>query len=157
MEKIIEIKSPYKIVIKLDDNGMEIQRSGFWAGGLKGEKKLFYRNISAVNIKNASTFSQGFLQFTLHGSPERNSIFGSIGLANDENSIIFSNKDNIIMQELKRFVEEKISEASAPVVSQTVISEKSAAEQIKEFKELLDLGVITEEEFNQKKKQLLNL
>ena len=30
-------------------------------------------------------------------------------------------------------------------------------EEIKKLKELLDLGVITEEEFNQKKKSLLNL
>lgn len=36
-------------------------------------------------------------------------------------------------------------------------SNKSAAEQIKEFKELLDSGAITEEEFEAKKKQLLDL
>ena len=62
------------------------------------------------------------------------------------------------MQELKTLVEKKISEASTPAPSHTtVIPEKSVAEQIKEFKELLDLGVISEDEFNQKKKQLLNL
>lgn len=33
----------------------------------------------------------------------------------------------------------------------------SAADEIKKFKELLDAGIITEEEFNAKKKQLLNL
>ena len=36
-------------------------------------------------------------------------------------------------------------------------SNKSTAEQIKEFKELLDSGAITEEEFEAKKKQLLDL
>lgn len=30
-------------------------------------------------------------------------------------------------------------------------------EEIKKFKELLDIGVITQEEFNEKKKELLNL
>ena len=156
MEKIFEIKSPYKITIKLDDNSMEIQRSGFWAGGLKGEKKLFYKNISAVNMKAASTFEQGFLQFTLHGSPERSSLFGAIYLASDENSIIFSKKENGMMQELKTLVEKKISEALTSASSPFVV-EKSAAEQIKEFKELFDAGIISEEEFNQKKKQLLNI
>ena len=34
---------------------------------------------------------------------------------------------------------------------------KSAAEQIKEFKELLDIGAISQQEFNAKKKQLLGL
>lgn len=37
------------------------------------------------------------------------------------------------------------------------LNSKSAAEQIKEFKELLDSGAITEEEFEAKKKQLLDL
>ncbi len=34
---------------------------------------------------------------------------------------------------------------------------KSPAEQIKEYKELLDMGIISQEEFNQKKKELLGL
>lgn len=33
----------------------------------------------------------------------------------------------------------------------------SAVEQIKEYKELLDIGAITQEEFDLKKKELLNL
>ena len=159
MEKTFEIKSPgIKITIKLDDSGLEIQRTGFGVSpGFKGAKKLFYKNISAVHLKEASTFSQGFLQFTFHGSQEKTSLSG-LSLIFDENTIMFSKKDTMTMQEVKRLIEEKIVEASTPAVSHTaVVSEKSAAEQIKEFKELLDLGVITEEEFNQKKKQLLNL
>ncbi|MBR5012842.1 MAG: SHOCT domain-containing protein [Clostridia bacterium] len=33
----------------------------------------------------------------------------------------------------------------------------SSADELKKFKELLDMGVITQEEFDQKKKQLLGL
>ena len=36
-------------------------------------------------------------------------------------------------------------------------STKSAADELKKYKELLDSGVITQEEFNAKKKQLLGL
>ena len=39
----------------------------------------------------------------------------------------------------------------------TVIQNTSAAEEIKQFKELLDNGVITQEEFDAKKKELLGL
>ena len=39
----------------------------------------------------------------------------------------------------------------------TNVVQKSPAEQIKEFKELLDSGIITQDEFNEKKKQLLGL
>lgn len=47
--------------------------------------------------------------------------------------------------------------AAATAQSTIVPQEKSPAEQIKEFKELYDLGIITEQEFNAKKKQLLGL
>lgn len=38
-----------------------------------------------------------------------------------------------------------------------IVSEKSEAEEIKKFKELLDQGIISKEEFDSKKKQLLGL
>ena len=45
---------------------------------------------------------------------------------------------------------------SAEVLTQSQGS-LSAADEIKKFKELFDSGIITEEEFNAKKKQLLGL
>ena len=41
--------------------------------------------------------------------------------------------------------------------SAAVIQQSSAADELKKFKELLDMGVITQEEFDAKKKQLLGL
>ena len=43
---------------------------------------------------------------------------------------------------------------AAPVVVQNALS---AADELKKFKELLDLGIVTQEEFDAKKKQLLGL
>ena len=42
------------------------------------------------------------------------------------------------------------------VVEETQV-ENSTAEQLKKYKELLDMGIITQEEFDAKKKQLLGL
>lgn len=39
----------------------------------------------------------------------------------------------------------------------TVIQQASAADELKKFKELLDMGIITQEEFDAKKKQILGL
>lgn len=46
-----------------------------------------------------------------------------------------------------------------PTIQNTIneTAEKSTPEQIKEFKELLDMDIITQEEFDAKKKELLNL
>ena len=38
-----------------------------------------------------------------------------------------------------------------------VVQQTSAADELKKFKELLDMGAITQEEFDAKKKQLLGL
>ena len=52
-------------------------------------------------------------------------------------------------EEFEKAKQEQIASASAPAVS--------AADELKKFKELLDMGVITQEEFDAKKKRLLEL
>ena len=59
---------------------------------------------------------------------------------------------------LSNLLIERQSKAPAPV--QTTIKQEvnqSSADELKKFKELLDMGVITQEEFDAKKKQLLGL
>jgi hypothetical protein len=41
--------------------------------------------------------------------------------------------------------------------SSTVVQQASAADELKKFAELRDLGILTDEEFNEKKKQLLGI
>ena len=54
------------------------------------------------------------------------------------------------------FIRKKIDEVkSAP--SNGFVQQTSPAEELKKFKELLDMGIITQEEFDAKKKQLLGL
>lgn len=50
----------------------------------------------------------------------------------------------------------KVKDA-APMQKASSMPQKSNIDELKEYKELFDSGVITEEEFNAKKKQLLNL
>lgn len=57
-----------------------------------------------------------------------------------------------IQKIVNQYQSEKASQSNA-----TVIQQASAADELKKFKELLDMGVITQEEFDAKKKQLLGL
>lgn len=78
----------------------------------------------------------------------------------DENTITLKNKPNIIKEakETVDFLNKKIREAKTGAhTAQTVIQQNSAADELKKFKELLDSGIITQEEFDAKKKQLLGL
>ena len=64
---------------------------------------------------------------------------------------------NEIYEELNKQLmerQDKKTDAPAPVVT---VSNQSNADELKKYKELLDSGVITQEEFDAKKKQLLGL
>lgn len=79
----------------------------------------------------------------------------------DENTIsLLAGDERIIQQanEVVEFINQKIREVKAGTkTAPTVIQQISAADELKKFKELLDMGIITQEEFDAKKKQLLGL
>lgn len=72
MEKEILIKSPGKTLIKVTDDSISIIRKGFINlvnQGIKGEKTIPFKNISAVQLKKPG-MSNGYIQFTLLGGNE---------------------------------------------------------------------------------------
>lgn len=121
--------------------------------GGKGEKRINYNAISAIEYKKASTVAAGVIQFSLYGSDVGR---GNLAAAADENSIMFDATKNQITQEIVDYIEKRRTEISKPQATQ-IVQATSPAEELKKFKELLDMGIITQEEFDAKKKQLLGL
>lgn len=69
------------------------------------------------------------------------------------NSITWKFKNNDDAVKIKDFIEKKISSKNeAPKASGT-----SAADEIKKYKQLMDEGILTQDEFEAKKRELLNL
>lgn len=61
-------------------------------------------------------------------------------------------------KELQRKIEEHQSKSAQPVPTPAAPTPStSAADELKKYKELLDMDAITQEEYDAKKKQLLNL
>ncbi|MCX6726712.1 MAG: SHOCT domain-containing protein [Candidatus Shapirobacteria bacterium] len=94
----------------------------------------------------------GYIQFTLPGGIESRG--GSLSAASDENSVGFKKSKNNSAIALKDKIEE-LRRKSSLSVNQVV--QVSAADEIKKFKQLLDEEIITKEEFDKKKKELLSL
>lgn len=65
------------------------------------------------------------------------------------------NRDEIHCTISKLLVDRQNKTNAAPVIRQEI--KQSGAEELKKYKELLDSGVISQEEFETKKKQLLGL
>lgn len=75
-----------------------------------------------------------------------------ISTSTKTSSIVFQTWDKLFDQ-MAAFFEEHIIAGGLDTTS----SEKTAVEQVKELKELLDLGILSQEEFDTKKKTLLGL
>lgn len=66
------------------------------------------------------------------------------------------NQADMLFQAIMEIIE-NYRESKKEGQNTTVVMQTSAADELKKFKELLDMGVITQEEFDAKKKQLLGL
>lgn len=118
-----------------------------------GDKTIYYADVLGVQYK-ASSMTIGYLQLETASSQmnnRRDNFF-------NENSFTFDDKLNDKMDEVAKYVQQKVEEAKSKKNAPTVVAAAvSAADELKKFKELLDLGIITQEEFDAKKKQLLGL
>lgn len=150
-----------KSIIKINGNTLTISRPGLMSKmslGFTGDKTIMINQISGVQIKKVG-LARGYIQFIMVGTKEVKS--GIIGGKIDENVVYSdssfkkSNKQiNDDFEEIKKYIEDFNSNQNNTTVVQNV---KSPVEQVKELKELLDMGAISQEEFDKKKKELLNL
>lgn len=142
----------YNGTLILTDTGVIIKRGvkGFLLGGfmLRGDKTIPYTSIAAVQLKKAGLLA-GYIQLTLMGGSEaKQGLFQS---TTDENSINFHSQ-NEKFTEAKEIIEQKIAESRSGNLKQN-----SEADDLEKFAKLKDKGVITEEEFQKKKKQILGI
>ena len=118
-----------------------------------GAKTIYYSDVIGVQCKKAG-FQIGYLQLETASSTMNNKGDNFF----NENSFTFEEALNYQIDEVADYIRKKIEEAkqqkTAPVM---VAGALSPADELKKFKELLDAGIITQEEFDAKKKQLLGL
>ncbi len=158
-EKIYELKGVRgkhldvykdKVVIKAKVNLGSI----LTGSALNGEKTIYFSDCIGIQFKKAGLMI-GYLQFETASSGVNS---GGGGNFYAENSFNWETTKipNKKMVEVAEYCKKQIEEYKTKK-DNVVINEVSVADEIKKFKELLDLGVITEEEFNVKKKELLGL
>lgn len=71
--------------------------------------------------------------------------------------VCVQNADEFVTAANKAIEENKKANRTAPVAPAPVVQAASNADELKKYKDLLDSGVITQEEFDAKKKQILGL
>lgn len=147
-----EFKSNGKFFVSVDDYNVKIESKGmsnFINRGSKGVKSIPIKSITAIQFKKPN-LTTGYIQFAYSGSSESKG--GTLNAVKDENTILFIKKELDLAEKLVELIEVKRREDTKPS-TQT----QSTADEIKQFKSLLDEGIITQEEFDSKKKQLLGI
>ncbi|MBE6760548.1 MAG: SHOCT domain-containing protein [Ruminococcaceae bacterium] len=141
-------------------------------GYLNGMQKMtwFFKEYSGIDIVSANLNSQFAQVVFLTGMNAKNRVVGidlhgaqNLNAMNDTNRILFcsgmfsfgktNDFANYVGAEIRAVFEKYKNNDSVEVVG----SANSAADEILKFKNLLDQGIITQEEFDAKKKQLLGL
>ncbi|MBS9806591.1 SHOCT domain-containing protein [Bacillus toyonensis] len=154
MDRICEFKGAEKTIVRIEGNFIRLKRRGalnFFNHGLDGETPIDINNMTGIQIKKANFFTNGYIQFNFMGSQE--SKRGVMAAAADENTVMFTKREEKMVEEIKEYIESILVNKRKPQVTESVCG----ADEILKYKDLLDQGIITEEEFQGKKKQLLGI
>lgn len=152
MEEILMSAKGVNGQLELLADKVRISRKGAMSlliHGLKGDKEILISRISSIQFKEASNWFNGYIQFTFEGGREAKG--GLTEATQDENSVVFriSQQDDFV--KIKAAVEERMLGVESPPTHQTYLDE------LEKLAELRDKGIITEEEFKEKKKQILGI
>lgn len=110
-----------------------------------------------MELKEAQKFCIGYIRFSLlYGGENRKSVGDA---AQDPNSVAIGLVErNSQAAEIKKYLDKMLANSrNKNNTSSTVIQSSSSADELKKYKDLLDSGVITQEEFDAKKKVFLGL
>lgn len=149
-ESVHQVYKGYNGNLILTNDGIVIQRGvkGVFGGGgmIRGNKTIPYSSIVAVQFKKAGLFN-GYIQFSIKGGSEAKN--GLKEANKDENTITFVRPSkNSEFQTAKETIEKR--------TLQNGNHKYSDLDELEKLSTLHDKGIITQEEFDKKKSQLLS-
>ena len=133
--------------IEFDFTGGKVKK---YLSAFGGVKKVYYNQINSIQKRDATEVVNGTIEFELPGmAASRYSV--------NENLITYLPKYQEEAEKIYDYVNNKILEINQAKTqpTQVVQTESSPMAKLKEAKELLDMGVITQEEFDEIKSKCL--
>ncbi len=157
MTKIFEVScagitlSVYEDCVSLTPKGF----LGFATKGMAGERKIFYKDISSVQFKPSTKLLSGFIEFYFAGHNTQKQGGGLFAGTNNDNRFTFYHKFLPDMVKINDYIQSKINNIT--ITNPPTIDNTDSVTELKKYKQLLDDGIITQEDYDTKKKQLLGL
>lgn len=167
MEKaFIVVKGRNGIVSAFEDR-IEISRKsviGFLTQGIKADRIVHYRDMTSIETKRPSLVTNGYMQFIINPElsvKQKVSIVSgtTVESMKDSNSVIFTAIHKKTLKEFDELKEYVLSRLCFYNDKQQDVNLHSVNgfDDLTKLKSLLDNGIITQEDFDAKKKQILGL
>lgn len=153
MEPIIELKGTNGIMYAYEDRIVISRKTlgGIAAFGIVGDKTYYYNSIQGIE------YSGGLIRIIPKGND--NNSYNAINIPDikkaqkDSNVLLLSMSKKKTAEKVCKIVTNKVNSIYSN--SNTKNNNNSNADEIMKFKKLLDEGIITQEEFERKKQELL--
>ena len=152
MNEGVEVFQGHGGSIELNNTSITIKRKGvlsFMTQGLKGDKEIPISLLTAVQFKAAGTFTNGYIQFSFQGGSEAKG--GVFQAASDENTVLFTKAQQPEFDTLRAKLQSRIGRPADKS------GQGSYLDDLERLAALRSNGILTEEEFQAKKKQILGL
>ncbi len=124
--------------------------------GFRREREILLSQIASIRFRKATTLGNGFIQFVLSGGRG----VADSDVARDENTILFRSARQAEFERIKAAIEMRKSAAGAVLPHyqpQPQSRTPSYIEELEQLASLRDKGIITEDEFAAKKRQILGI
>lgn len=138
--------------LELYENKVRIVRkkgmSNLILHGAKGDKEILLKSISSIQFKKPSTWTGGYIQFSFMGG--REAMGGILEATADENSVIFGPRESEDFERMKEAIEARMA-----AIGRSDNPPHSDLDELEKLARLRDNGIITEDEFQAKKKHIM--
>jgi hypothetical protein len=144
----------YNGQLEMNKTSIFIKRKGvisFLSQGMTGDKEILISQISSIQFRNADDLVKGYIQFAFVGGQEAKG--GIMEAVNDENTVMFFLKQQPEFETFKQELRERMNKLRAGGNSKS----HSSLDELEKLASLRDRKIITDEEFEAKKCQLLGL
>lgn len=145
---VVHLKGTNGIMYVYQDRIVISRKSfgGFAAFGIVGDKTFFYNSIQGIE------YNGGFLRIIPKGMDYKSYRIGeTLKAQKDDNVIMLTPLKTKQAKEVCEIITKKVNEVNGGTSTIGI----STTSEIREYKKLLDEGIITEEEFEKKKQELL--
>lgn len=138
--------------LELTEKSVCIRRKGvlgFLTQGFKGDKEILISQVSSIQFKRAGAFVNGYIQFAFVGGQEAKG--GAWQAASDENTVMFTTGQQPAFERFKGELQKRMDAVRSGG------NQSSGLDEIEKLASLRDREIISQEEFEAKKRQLLGL